>query len=287
MTGSSYPPVSAPRHVGIIMDGNGRWAERQGKPRLIGHRVGAAAVRRTTEAAAKLGISQLTLFAFSSENWRRPEEEVDFLMRLFRRFLRSERDRLRRDGVRLLAVGRLAELPAFVVRELEHTIEATGNGERITLCLAVNYGGRQEIVDACRSLAARAASGRIDPEAIDADAVEASMYQPDMPPLDLVIRTGGEMRLSNFLVWQSAYAEFWSTATCWPAFGEELLGRAVAEFRRRERRFGALTPSTGEPQPIVDCGLRISDWRVEPCCPHQSSRDAHKPFGDVIVQGGD
>ena len=229
---------SVPRHVGIIMDGNGRWARRRGKRRVVGHRVAAAAVRRVTEAAAQSAIEQLTLFAFSSENWQRPQAEVRFLMQLVGRFLQGERNRLLANGVRLRAIGRLDELPPEVKRELRRTIQATRCGDRLTLCLAINYGSRKELTDACRHLARRAALGLIVPEAIDEADVESCLYQPDMPPLDLIIRTGGEMRLSNFLLWQAAYAELWVTDACWPDFDEELLRQAIAAFGRRERRFG-------------------------------------------------
>ncbi len=229
-----------PRHVGIIMDGNGRWALRRQRPRVVGHRVGATAVRKTAETAIRLGIEQLTLFAFSSENWKRPPEEVNYLMRLFLRFLQGERDRLIENGIRLRAIGRLSELPKSVQKALEEAIEASRDCDRLTLCLAVNYGSRCEIVDACRKLAALASAGELCPADIDEAAVEESLYQSDMPPLDLVIRTAGEMRLSNFLLWQAAYAEFWVTPVCWPDFREKHLIEAVNNYGRRERRFGGL-----------------------------------------------
>jgi undecaprenyl diphosphate synthase len=224
--------------VAIIMDGNGRWAERRGRPRLVGHRVGAAAVRRVTEAALRLGLEQVTLFAFSSENWQRPAEEVAFLMRLFRRFLRAEAPRLLSNGIRLLAIGRLHELPPDVREELARAVELTSSCRKLTLCLAVNYGARGELVDACRALARQVSEQEAVPEGMDEEAINACLYQPDMPPLDLIIRTGGEMRLSNFLLWQAAYAELWFTPVCWPDFREEHLREAVAAFRRRDRRFG-------------------------------------------------
>lgn len=232
-----------PRHVGIIMDGNGRWAQRRGKPRVVGHRMGARAVRLVTEAAARMGLAQITLFAFSSENWKRPGEEVRFLMRLFQRFLRAERAHLLANDVRLRVIGRLAGLPLPVRKELADTVGATRCCTGLTLCLAVNYGGRPELVDACRALARQATSGAVAPDEIEESDVEAHLYQPDMPRLDLVIRTGGEMRLSNFLLWQAAYAELWVTPVCWPDFGEEELRQAVAAFQQRERRFGGLVPS--------------------------------------------
>jgi undecaprenyl diphosphate synthase len=232
-----------PIHVGIIMDGNGRWAERRGQPRVFGHRAGAAAVRRVVEAAAQLGIEQLTLFAFSTENWKRPADEIGALMLLFKRYLRSEVTRLLDNGVRLRAIGRLHELAPDVRRELERVVRATRQGEGMTLCLAINYGGHSEIVDSCRDLARRAVAGSIHPDDIDEAAVQASLYQPDMPGLDLIIRTGGEMRLSNFLLWQAAYAEISVTPLFWPDFDRQHLEAALEAFAARERRFGAL----GEP----------------------------------------
>jgi len=234
------------RHVGIIMDGNGRWAQERGRSRLFGHRMGALAVRRAVREAARLGIEQLTLFAFSTENWRRPPSEIRFLWRLIRRFLRAEREELRENGIRLRAIGRLGALPGKVRRELRRAIAFTRGGEALTLCLAVNYGSRSEIVDACRQIVRRAVSEKISPEEINEETVGACLYQPDMPPLDLVIRTGGEMRLSNFLLWQAAYAELWVTPVAWPDFGEEHLREAVGDFLRRNRRFGGLPESEAE-----------------------------------------
>ena len=244
-----------PRHVGIIMDGNGRWARQRGLPRSAGHRAGAESVRVITEHAARLGVRQLTLYAFSSENWSRPEGEVRLLMRLFARYLRSERRRLLRNDIRLRVIGRTGELPPEVRDELAASVEATRLGARMTLCLAINYGGRNEIVDACRALAARAAAGELDPKTIDADALAANLYQPDMPPLDLIIRTAGEMRLSNFLLWQAAYAELWVTDVTWPQFDAHCLDEALRCFQRRERRFGGLPGGVQN----AECRLQIAE----------------------------
>ena len=241
-----------PRHIGIIMDGNGRWAQERGRSRLLGHRAGVEAVRRTVRAAARLGIEQLTLFAFSTENWRRPAAEVRFLWRLIRRFLRAECIELRDNGIRLRAIGRLEGLPEEVRSELRQAIALTAGGNALTLCLAVNYGGRAEVVDACRQLVRRAVGGRLSAEEITEDMLGACLYQPDMPPLDLIIRTGGEMRLSNFLLWQAAYAELWVTPVAWPDFGEERLCEAVSDFLRRNRRFGGL------PQPDEMAAMRAA-----------------------------
>ena len=238
-----------PRHVGIIMDGNGRWAQERGRSRLLGHRMGVAAVRRTVREAARLGIEQLTLFTFSTENWRRPATEVRFLWRLIRRFLRAECRELRDNRIRLRAIGRLHELPEEIRHELWRTIALTREGDALTLCLAVNYGGRAEIVDACRRIVRRAVAGGVSADDINEDMLGACLYQPDMPPLDLVIRTGGEMRLSNFLLWQAAYAELWVTPVAWPDFGGEHLREAVSDFLRRNRRFGGLTPVSAS-QPL-------------------------------------
>ena len=255
MSGATEPGRSGPRHVGIIMDGNGRWAAQRGRPRIAGHRAGAAAVRRITEAAVEVGLDQLTVYAFSSENWNRPAGEVRALMRLFKRYLHSECERLLTNGVRLRAIGRIRELPDDVQKELDRTMSLTKGCSRLDLCLAINYGGRNELVDAARKLARRATRGQLAPDAIDEATLSSHLYQPDMPPLDLVIRTGGEMRLSNFLLWQAAYAEFWATTTCWPDFGREHLCEAVAVFQGRERRFGGVSSELGkhegQPQPIV------------------------------------
>jgi len=229
-----------PWHVAIIMDGNGRWARARGQPRTAGHRAGARAVRRITQAAAEIGIRQLTLYAFSSENWARPPAEVAALMRLFRRYLRSERAELARSGIRLRIIGRMADLPAEVVREAQRAVHATAHCTAMTLCLAINYGARGEIADACRALASDAARGVLSPADIDEDAVASRLYQPDMPRLDLVIRTGGDQRLSNFLLWQTAYAELFFTPVAWPAFGADHLADAIRSFHRRERRYGRL-----------------------------------------------
>ncbi len=247
---ASAPPM--PRHVGIIMDGNGRWAQERGRSRLVGHRMGVAAVRRTVREAGRLGIEQLTLFAFSTENWRRPAAEVRFLWRLIRRFLRAECEELRDNGVRLRAIGRLDGLPEEVLSELRQAIATTRGGDALTLCLAVNYGGRAEIVDACRQIVRRAVAGHISPDEIKEETLDACMYQADMPPLDLIIRTGGEMRLSNFLLWEAAYAELWVTPVAWPDFGGEHLREAVCDFLRRNRRFGGL------PQPNDEAAMRAA-----------------------------
>src|SRR5262245_33887598 len=229
-----------PRHVAIIMDGNGRWAEARGLPRIKGHRTGAESVRAVTRHAARLGIEQLTLFAFSTENWSRPRHEVTYLWRLLRRYLVEERPELMENGIRLTAIGRLDGLPASVREALEETEAITAANSKMTLCLALNYGGRTEIVDAARRVAADVAAGRLSADAVDEAAFQARFYQPRMPPLDLLVRTAGEVRVSNFLLWQLSYAEIVVVDSCWPDFREEELEAALAEYGTRVRRFGGI-----------------------------------------------
>jgi undecaprenyl diphosphate synthase len=231
-----------PRHVALIMDGNGRWAEARGLPRVRGHRAGVESVRAVTRHAARLGLRQLTLFAFSTENWKRPRAEVSTLMRLLRRYLVEERGELMDNDIRLAAIGRIAGLPQRVQDALEETRRLTERNRGMTLCLALNYGGQTEIADAARSLAADAVAGRLVPEAIDEAALASRLYQPGMPQLDLLVRTAGERRLSNFLLWQLSYAEIVVSEVCWPEFREEELEAALAEYGRRVRRFGGLVP---------------------------------------------
>jgi undecaprenyl diphosphate synthase len=229
-----------PRHVAIIMDGNGRWAEARGLARMKGHRVGAESVRVVTRHAARMGIEQLTLFAFSTENWKRPRHEVTYLFRLLRRYLVQERGELMENGIRLTAIGRLGELPDYVVRALRETEELTARNRKMTLCLALNYGGRTEITDAVRSIALDVAAGRLAPESIGEATLESRFYQPGMPPLDLLVRTAGEQRVSNFLLWQLSYAEIVIVESAWPDFREEELESAIAQYGTRVRRFGGI-----------------------------------------------
>jgi undecaprenyl diphosphate synthase len=231
-----------PRHVALIMDGNGRWAEARNLARVRGHRAGVESVRAITRHAARLGLRQLTLFAFSTENWKRPRAEVSTLMRLLRRYLVEERGELMENDIRLTAIGRLTGLPTRVQDALEETRRLTQGNRGMTLCLALNYGGQTEIADAARALAADAVAGRVAPEAIDEAALAARLYQPAMPQLDLLVRTAGEQRVSNFLLWQLSYAEIVVSEVCWPEFREEELEAALAEYGRRVRRFGGLVP---------------------------------------------
>jgi undecaprenyl diphosphate synthase len=229
-----------PRHVAIIMDGNGRWAEARGLARVRGHRAGVESVRAVTRHCARLGIEQLTLYAFSTENWKRPRTEVSTLMRLLRRYLIDERGELTDNGIRLTAIGRIDGLPGYVQEALRETERLTAKNPKMTLCLALNYGGRTEIADAAKSLAKDVAAGRLAPDAVDEAALAARLYQPGMPQLDLLVRTAGEQRVSNFLLWQLSYAEIYVSEVTWPDFREEELEAALAEYGTRTRRFGGL-----------------------------------------------
>lgn len=236
---STNRPVSVlPRHIGIIMDGNGRWAEQRGLPRVRGHERGAKTVRIITEACARRGIEWLTLYAFSSENWRRPRKEIDYLMKLLRKFLIAERRSLMENNLRLTAVGQLDRLPGPSRDALQKTIEMTSGNNRMVVCLALSYGGRQEIADAARKFAAEVVRGAVVPEQMNEALFRNYLYDPSMPELDLLIRTAGELRLSNFLLWHCAYAEIYVTNTLWPDFDEQELEKALIEFSRRERKFG-------------------------------------------------
>ncbi len=227
-----------PTHVAIIMDGNGRWASARGLPRSLGHRKGADAVREVVKGCREMGIGYLTLYAFSSENWKRPASEVLDLMDLLRLYIRREIDELDRNGVRIRIIGDRSRLAADIVDLVERAETRTAANRGLTLVIALNYGSQNEIVAACRKLAAEAAAGRLDPAAIDADLFARHLETADIPDPDLVIRTSGEQRLSNFLLWQSAYAELAFIDTLWPDFDRNHLARAVADFQRRERRYG-------------------------------------------------
>ena len=229
-----------PRHVAIIMDGNGRWAKKRHLPRVAGHRQGVEAVRRVTRAARAMGIEALTLYAFSSENWRRPEDEVSDLMGLMRVFIRTDLDELVRENVRLRIIGNYRKFSPDIVKLVDGAIERTAANTGAILVVALNYGAQAEIAAAARHLAERVRDGTLDPEAIDEAAIEAELDTSDLPPLDLLIRTSGEVRLSNFLLWQAAYAELLFVDTLWPDFDATTLAEAVATFANRQRRFGGL-----------------------------------------------
>src|SRR3981081_3268649 len=247
-------PARLPRHIAIIMDGNGRWARRRHMPRVAGHRAGVASVRSTVETAARIGIPALTLYAFSEENWKkRPRTEVDFLMRLLCRFLKAEIKTLNENNVRLEYIGRKHELPESVQREMEEAREATSHNSGMVLTLALNYSARSEIVDAFRSMAEAAArNGGLDHLEVNEQLVSEHLYTRGLPDPDLVVRTSGEMRLSNFLLWQLAYAEIYVTPTLWPEVRGVHLLEVIAEYQKRERRYGGLadhpTHSQGHPQ---------------------------------------
>jgi undecaprenyl diphosphate synthase len=231
-------PPGVPVHVGIIMDGNRRWAQARGLPKALGHKAGADAVRRTVEAAAKSGIGWLTLFAFSSENWQRPEDEVRDLTGLLRFYLRHEIAALHKNKVRLRIIGERERFGPETTAAIREAEALTGNNTGLNLTIALSYGGRAEIVGAARALAREVAAGRLDPEALDEAMLTGRLSTLGIPDPDLIIRTSGEQRLSNFLLWQAAYAELWFTDTLWPDFGAAHLSEAVAEFARRERRYG-------------------------------------------------
>ncbi len=227
-----------PRHVAIIMDGNGRWAAKRGLPRSEGHRAGASAVREVVEASGRLGIEVLTLYAFSSENWKRPRHEVWLLMNLLREYLRREVPALVEQGVRLRLLGRWRELAPPLVRRLEEALEATRDGTRLELNIALNYSGRSEIVDACRQIVADWGSGR--PVEIDEETLDRYLHTAGQPDPDLMIRTSGELRISSFLLWQLAYSEIFVTSTYWPDFDRAELFEALLDYQSRDRRFGGL-----------------------------------------------
>ena len=234
------PPERMPRHVAIIMDGNGRWARSRSWERIRGHRAGVRAVRETAEECARLGIRQLTLYAFSVENWKRPRTEVDLLMRLLRRFLVSERPTIMDNNIRLRTIGRIDRLPAAVRSEIAETTRLSAENTGTVLCLALNYGGRVELADAARRIAEEAAAGRLDPAQVDEALLASRLYQPDMPEPDLLIRTAGEFRISNFLLWQISYAEIHVTEVLWPDFRAADLHAALRDYAARDRRFGGL-----------------------------------------------
>ena len=229
-------PERLPRHIAVIMDGNGRWARQRRLPRVAGHRAGLRSVRETVEIAARLGIEMLTLFAFSRENWKRPRTEVGTLMGLLREFLKKELNEMVGNDIRLSVIGRLDDLEPGVRRDVESAVEATASNRGMVLCIALSYGGRTEIVDACKSILR---SG-IDPEELNPERFAEHLYTAGQPEPDLLIRTSGEMRISNFLLWQIAYAEIWVTDTLWPDFRRGQLFQALLEFQQRERRYGGL-----------------------------------------------
>ena len=237
------PAANLPRHVAIIMDGNGRWANQRGLPRLEGHRAGAESVRAIVRACGELGIGYLTLYAFSSENWSRPKAEVSALMHLLEFYLQREVAELDKSNVRLAAIGRIHELPESAQRQLQKGIEALRKNNGLTLVLALSYGGRAEIVDAVRSIARDVKTGALDIADINEDSISQRLYTRDIPDPDLLVRTSGEMRVSNFLLWQVSYAEIHVTDTLWPDFRKPQLLAAIDDYSKRQRRFGGVAPN--------------------------------------------
>lgn len=238
MSDAASPPMVIPRHLAVIMDGNGRWAQQRGLPRVAGHEAGAESVREITRACARMGVEVLTLYSFSTENWGRPEDEVSALMALLERYLREELDELRTNRIRLRAIGEIDRLPAHVATALRIVAEATQHQDGMQLVLALSYGSRAEITAAARRLAVEVAKGTLSPEDVDEAAIEKNLYTSDLPDPDLLIRTSGELRLSNFMLWQLAYAELHVTDVMWPDFRASDLEAAFRTFAQRQRRFG-------------------------------------------------
>ena len=235
------PEEDRPRHIAIIMDGNGRWAERQQLPRIEGHRRGVASVRQTSEECAQLGIKQLTLYCLSSENWKRPPAELDFLMHLLEQYMIEERTTIMDNNLRVSVIGRRDDIPEAVTREMDKTIELSATNTGMQLCLAINYGARAELLDAVREIAEQVRTGEIPLGDITEQTIDDHLYTAGMPDPDLLIRTAGEMRISNFLLWQISYAEIWVTEHCWPEFSTGDLYQAIQDYASRERRFGGLS----------------------------------------------
>ncbi|QDU57736.1 isoprenyl transferase [Aeoliella mucimassa] len=237
---ADVPPERRPAHIAMIMDGNGRWAQRRGLPRVEGHQRGASVVREVTELCSDLGIGQITLYCLSSENWKRPAEEIEFLMLLLKQYIIDERESIMRNNLRVRMLGRREAIPDHVLAELDKTIEMSRSNSGMWLNLAINYGGRGELVDATRALAAKVRQGLLEPEDITEETISGHLYTAGLADPDLLVRTAGEMRVSNFLLWQISYAEIWVTDRCWPEFDEEALHEAIRAYASRDRRFGGL-----------------------------------------------
>ena len=230
-----------PRHIAIIMDGNGRWAAERNLPRIEGHACGAKVVREIVTECARLGLEALTLYSFSSENWSRPKDEIDFLMELYAHYLVAEREEILDNNIQFMQVGRREGLPDSVLKELDTTAEMSRHNDGLKLCLALNYGSRAEIVDAVRRIAAQVKAGQLEPDDISERLIDLSLYTAGIVDPDLLIRTAGEFRISNFLLWQVSYAEFYVEQVCWPDFTVAHLHKAIKEFARRDRRYGGLS----------------------------------------------
>jgi len=243
--GIGVDPARLPRHIAIIMDGNGRWAVERGDERIAGHLKGAAVVRSTVTECCQLGVEQLTLYCFSAENWKRPKPEIDFLMALLKQYLLDERQLILDQNIRFTVIGRREGMPDDVIEEMDRSIVLSAANTGLILCLAINYGSRTEIVDAVRALAAKVQAGELEPGEIDDDAISNSLYTAGMRDPDLLVRTAGEMRVSNYLLWQISYAEIWVTPKCWPDFDAATLYDACRAFAARDRRFGGLVNLRG------------------------------------------
>ena len=267
-------PARLPAHIAIIMDGNGRWAARRRLPRIAGHQAGIGSVRSTVETCARLGLKVLTLYAFSVENWKRPRAEVETLWRLLRYYLRQELPELQKNDIRLQAIGRLDALPPQVRRELDAAVEATSANRGLVLNLAINYGGRAEIVDAMNAILDMARlDGRLQTLKFDEDLISTSLYTASCPDPDLLIRTSGEMRISNFLLWQIAYAELYVTETLWPDFSRTDLLRAVLEYQKRDRRYGGLSGGARDGPRQRPAAIRRSGPALKRSARHEADTD--------------
>lgn len=255
ITARSLTRAALPRHIAVIMDGNGRWAQQRGLPRIEGHRRGVRSVRCMVEECSRLGLQQLTLFCFSSENWKRPQRELTLLMHLLKQYVIEERREIMRQGLRFRVIGKRHELDPTIQAEIRKTEEAAAENQGMTLCLAVNYGARQEITDAVRAIAEEVQRGVLAAEDVSECTVASHLMTAGMPDPDLVIRTAGEMRISNFLLWQISYAELWVSEKHWPDFRESELHAALQSFASRDRRFGGLSEVTGSTAGAADPGL--------------------------------
>ncbi|HCK42592.1 MAG: di-trans,poly-cis-decaprenylcistransferase [Planctomycetaceae bacterium] len=237
----NIPRERWPRHIAIIMDGNGRWAERQNLPRIEGHRSGVDTVRKITEESATIGMEQLTLYCLSSENWKRPQQEIDFLMHLLEQYMIEQRGPIMDNNLQVRTLGRRTNIPDQVLRELDKTVEMSSQNSGMWLTLAINYGGRAELVDAVQAISQKITAGTLSADQINEQTLTDHLYTAGMADPDLLVRTAGEMRISNFLLWQISYAEIWVTEKCWPAFDETTLHEAIADFASRNRKFGGLS----------------------------------------------
>jgi len=240
MSDLEVPLERRPKHIAIIMDGNGRWAERQGLPRIEGHRHGVASARRVVEEGTRLGLEQITLYCLSSENWKRPQPELEFLMHLLEQYMIEERVSIMEQDISVRVIGRRDGIPPTALGEMDKTVKLTSQAKGMRLCLAINYGARRELLDAVREVASDVRDGKLDPGEMTEETFSGYLYTRAMSDPDLMIRTAGEMRVSNFLLWQISYAELWVTDRCWPEFSPDDLHQAIRDFASRDRRYGGL-----------------------------------------------